>query len=87
MSNSEDSTAGLGIRISPVIVLKKIWVGLGFELILWSEIPAILSFEFFGWNKRSFQSVDNEVSALTILRIQFLLLDIELYITGGSVAE
>jgi hypothetical protein len=59
------------------------WLAIGFEGILWKEIPAAISVNLLQWGVRTFG--DRELStSLTLLRIQFLWVDMEVYFVGGA---
>jgi hypothetical protein len=75
------NTDGWGLRLQPTIDISSVWFGLGAEVVWWKEIPALFALEIFGWEGRDFRGV--EVQALTVLRVKFLYLDIEIFFTGG----
>ncbi len=73
---------GWGIRFQPLINIHNIWFGLGLEVLWWRSIPSLFAFELFGWEEREFHLVEKDV--LTLVRIKFLYLDLEFFITGGK---
>ena len=57
-------------------------VAVAFEIIIWKEVPSLLSVNLFQWGQRSFNHGDLQRS-LTPLRVQFMWLDLEVYIVRG----
>ncbi len=72
---------GWGLRLQPVLALFGRWAGMGIELVLWRNIPALIAIEFIGWEQR--ELLNEKIDVLTVFHIQFLWLDFEVYLMGG----
>ncbi|MHA2062971.1 MAG: hypothetical protein ACXABY_01175 [Candidatus Thorarchaeota archaeon] len=78
MIENNTSPFGWGVRWQIVGSL----LGFGLELVLWKEIPGLLNIEFFGLSEK--EIFGDTYLAITPLRIQFLMMDLEFYFTGGE---
>ncbi len=72
-----------GAQIGADLYAKKRWLALATEFILWKNIPSLFSLNLMQWGERHFG--EHALSrSMTVIRIQFMWLDWEIYFVGGE---
>ncbi len=71
-----------GLQTGVDLYSKVKWLSVAFEVIIWKAVPSLLSVNLFQWGVRTFMNKEMSTS-LTVLRIQFMWIDVEIYFVGG----
>ena len=81
---NQDTEFGWGARIQPTKSLRNKWFGIGIEGIIWRSIPCFFSVCLFKWVERHWKFLQGNAVSFSLIRLQILFLEIEVYVSGGS---